>query len=234
MSRFSSKSAISAAILAVLCPAASYASDTVRYEDFRAVASPQVFSIMASGSSSQLNEDQARQIAAIIMEDGRLDEAEIDLIDEIISDSVRAITIRPSSGDAEKVVGSQSGAAKRVFLALMEDHYQGLYEAPDPAKGWEALVRQSLISSSAYKRVQYFLAPKALAAGKESTVENTYKPIREYISALFARHNQLPDETQLQDRSRWLIYSSVSLADMNMSDQLPDFLYSWARPQPAQ
>ncbi|WP_373489603.1 hypothetical protein [Parasphingorhabdus sp.] len=204
-------------------------------ENMRAIADRQVYAILANVRASsrfQLTEVEARQIADVMLADGKLDAHEIDLIDELSSSSVRAIQISPGGGGDDPVVlGTQSGPAKRVFDSLMTDYLDKFYDAGGPAKGWESLVRYSLTSETAYKRSQNFLAPKALAAGKQSNIANAYKPIREHISGLFARNNQLPkDEPKLNDRGRWLIHVSVKMADMDMSDQLPDYLYSWIRP----
>jgi len=218
--------------LAFLCPTTASAAESVPRHDGQALADPQVLAIIGTGSGVSLNEDQAKRIAAVIMADGKLDPVEIDLIDEIIAENIRAINIRPLSGDmAPKFIGTLSGARKQVFVDLLEGYYTELYEAEDAVRGWEALVRQSLISPSAYNRVSSFLLPKAQAAARESTIANTYKPARELLSGWYARHNALPAE--LQDRSRWLMYRGFEGADMNLSDQLPDFLYNWVKPQPA-
>lgn len=220
-------------IFALSC--AARAEQAATNEDDRALAGEQVFAILQNvraDSRGTLNELEARQIADAIRADGKLDALEIDLIDELSASSIRAIRIAPEKGNGEPVIlGTQSGPALRVFDELMTEHLTGLFGTDRTAQGWEALVRYSLTSQTAYKRCQNYLAPGALAAAKQSTVPNTYKPIREYVSGLYAHNNQLPqEEPALNDRGRWLIYMSVKLADIDMSDQLPDFLYSWIRP----
>lgn len=214
----------------------AHAEESAPAVDGRARADDRVLAIIATvrpSGRSGLSAQDVRQIGDIFNADGKLDPAEIDLMVELTADDLRVINIRPLSdaGDRVVAIGTQYGAAKTAFGELLAAHVARLYDAPDKAAAWEALVRHSRLSSATLGMVREFLTAKAFAAVSQSTVANVYKPARETIAGWSEQNKAIAPD--LQDAGSWLIHYAFAQADARNGGGLPDFLYDWSKPKSA-
>lgn len=206
-----------------------------RNTDGRAVASPAVIAVMTAAKARPQRVMQgidAAQIRDLLLQDGKLDEAEVDLLDELAAREIRAITVAPTTGKGpSEIVGTVSGDTMRVFEAVFEQRYRASWEARDPIAGWRDLLAEARRSNGSHSRVRAFLGTMAYAAARDSTPANTYEPVRKFISAIAARNEKLP----LPDRSlgRRIAWETMVDADNASRGSLPDFVYSWLKQPPA-
>lgn len=205
-----------------------------RDTDGRAVAAPAVVALITAAKARPrgvLLETDAARLGEILMQDRALDETEIDLLDELSTRRIRAITVSPASGKGpSEVTGTVSGATLRVFEAIFEQRYRASWEARDPVAGWRQILAEARRSDGSHSRVRAFLAGMARKAASDSTPANTYEPARKLISDISARNEKLP----LPDRTygRRLAWEAFVDADIHVQGRLPDFVYSWLRQPP--
>lgn len=204
------------------------------YGNGRALADPQVFAVIVAAQMQGryvLTADETQKIADLFMADGTLDANEADLADELLSDDVRAIDVAPLQGTAKSATtASLPNAARAPLEDLFARRYAAIYGSEPGKEQWQQLVVESRLSPGALNRVRAFLGTKADPAMKDSALANVYQPARTLISVWFARNGEIAPE--LQDSGRWLIYSVFDKANAGLDPKLPDYLYSWIRPQP--
>lgn len=202
--------------------------------DGRAVASPEVLAVISAAVSSPrrvLLGGDAVRIRDLVLADGKLDDAEFDLIDELSAHEIRAIRVSPASGRAEPFfTGTVSGDTLRVFEAMFEARYRANWDAKDPVKGWRELLREAMLSNGSHTRIRAFLGSITKPAAEGSTAANTYGPLRSFISAYSLRNEKLP----LPERTlgRRLAYEAMVDTDNMYRGSVPDFIYSWLKNPP--
>ena len=202
--------------------------------DGRATATPAVIAVVTAAKARPggvLLGPDAMRIRDLVNADGKLDETEIDLLDELAAPEIRAVTISPRTGSGPtEITGTVSGETLRVFEAVFEQQYRGWWDATDPVSGWRDLVRAAMRSNGAHSRVRKFLAARTQQAAQESTPANVYEPARRLVSVFTARNEQIamPDRTL----GRRLQYESFVDADIYVHGRLPDFIYSWLQQPP--
>lgn len=203
--------------------------------DGNALVDDQIFAVILQTrqrGTTLMNEAEVRKLTQTIIADGLLDANERDLIDELTVPRIRAINIMPLSDPSKLVVVGALSSAKHLLELPMEPYYAAIYGDGKTAKGWEELVRQSQISDGALERVRGFLANKTAAAAQASTVANVYEPARTLIKDWLAHNKAAAPE--LQDRGNWLIFQSFEKGDAATDGKLPDFIYNWTKPKPAE
>ena len=202
--------------------------------DGRARASAEVIAVIAAAKqrpSRVIQMMDAASIRDLVLMDGKLDDADIDLLDELTANTIRAVTISPlSGGGAPVVIGTVSGDAKRTLEAPFTQRYDALWDAKDPVAGWTGLLREARRSDSSHSRVRKFLGKKALEAAQSGTAPNAYGPAVKLVGAFSSRNEKLP----LPDRAlgRRLQYEAFVDADIAVDGRLPDFIYSWLKQPP--
>lgn len=202
--------------------------------DGRATAKAEILSVIAGAKQRParvLLVQDAANIRDLVLYDGKLDETEIDLLDELTASAIRAITISPASGGGEPVItGTVSGDTLRVLEAVFDQRYRTLWDAPDAVAGWTGLLREARRSDASHSRVRKFLAAMTTQAARDSTAANTYEPARKWVSAYASRNEKLP----LPERTlgRRLAYEAFVDGDLNVGGRLPDFVYSWLKQPP--
>lgn len=204
--------------------------------DGRATASREVIAVLTAATQRPprpLLGPDAIRIRDLVLADGKLDDAEFDLIDELSEHSIRTIRITPATGSSEPLfVGTASGETLRAFEAIFEQRYRAQWDAKDPVKGWTELLREAKISQASHGRIRRFLGTITIPAAQQSTVANTYAPARKFISDYALRNEKLP----LAERTlgRRLAYEAMVDADIYVRGALPEFIYSWLKNPPTQ
>lgn len=221
-------------IAAVLPLAGAHASETEPLNG-RAEATDAIMAVLVESRKraeiGPLIEAEAVEIRRLILADGKVDAAEDDLIRELVSPHVRAITISPRGGRGDAVVlGTQSGKPRAQLEGILLERYDRYWQDRNGA-GWKELVREAGKSKTDHDRILYHLAKPATDIALQSTAANAYKPVRDMISGIFGANNPLPAADQ--ERGRRLLYGIMVAVDANMAGELPDFLYNWIRPKPA-
>lgn len=198
--------------------------------DGRARASAEVIAVIVAAQRQPARVMQAADAARIrdlMLLDGRLDEAEIDLLDELTASAIRAITITPAKGGEPIVTGTVSGDTLRVLEAPLEQRYRAMWDAADPVSGWAALLREARRSDPSHGRVRKFLVTMTHPAARDSTAANTYEPARTLLSAFSRRNEQQPPADRTLGRR--LQYEAFVDGDYLVGGRLPDFLYAWLK-----
>lgn len=202
--------------------------------DGRATAKADVLSVIAASKQRParvLLGPDAANIRDLLLYDGKLDEPEIDLLDELTASAIRAITISPASGGGEPVVtGTVSGDTLRIFETVFDQRYRTMWDAPDAVAGWTALLREARRSDASHSRVRKFLAGMTTQAARDSTAANIYEPARKWVSAYASRNEKLPMPERTLGRR--LAYEAFVDGDFNVGGRLPDFIYSWLKQPP--
>ncbi|MDP3907784.1 hypothetical protein [Novosphingobium sp.] len=198
-------------------------------EDGRAVAAEAVIGIIVAAQlrpARFLQVEDAQRIRAVLLADGKLDDSEFDLLDELASGRIRAIMIRAASGKGQPAItGTVSGPTLAVFDAMFGQHYEASWQAADQVSGWAELVRQAKFSDSAHTRVRKFLAAKLLPAAKEVTPANASKPLITQLGLLIKRNGGLPEQDQAFGKR--LMFEAFSDVDAAMNGAIYDGIYSW-------
>lgn len=209
-----------------------------RNGDGRAVATPAVIAVIAAAKARPQRVMQgidAVQVRDLLLQDGKLDEPEIDLLDELSAREIRAIAVSPANGKGPaEFTGTVSGEAMRVFEAVFEQRYRAQWEAKDPVAGWAALVEEARRSNGSHSRIRQFLARIATEAAQASTPANTQEPMRKVLSGFFSRNGEkLP--LPVRTLGRRLQYEALVDADINTGGRLPDFFHDLLKqpPKPA-
>lgn len=183
--------------------------------------------------STLLNDTEVSRIRELLLADGKLDENERDVIDELTAGSVGAINTRLIGGDGKiTIIGTVSGPREAYLREAMNVHYAALYGEELTVAGWEELVGESRISDGALGRMRDFLGARALVAAKESTAANAWKPARTLLTEWSTKNREI--DPALQDRGRWLIHDGFEIADEATNNALPDFIYDWVNKPPAE
>lgn len=205
--------------------------------DGRATASPAIIAIIAAARQRPipipvLQPQDAEQIRSLVLADGKIDDAEFDLLDELASNTIRNIRISAPGGKGPEVVtAAVSGQPRRIFDTIFQQHYLTNWEAKDQAAGWTEIIRQAKFSDSAHSRVRKFLAKFALDAATTSNNANAYGPVTSLIIEFSKRNDKLPDVDRVIGRR--LMYEAFSDADAAQNGNLPDWLYTWLGKPPA-
>lgn len=197
--------------------------------DRRAEARPDVMAVIAEAKLRQpsgITTEDAAQIVDLILADKKFDAAEMDLLDELASSSIRTITITPLRKPGDPVlIGTASYGPQKEFYRAFSQHYQQAWTAKDQAAGWAELVRQAGLSESGHNRVRRFLGGLALEAAKASNAENRFAPTMTMISRMSVNSKALADADRVFAFK--LMYEAFSDADGTLNGALPDVLYQW-------
>ncbi len=201
--------------------------------DSRAVADPRIHALIRQARSVAPNGftvDSAKEVVAILLEDGKLDAGEFDLLDELTQGAIRAISIDQPGSKESTMVGTQSGTVQRVLCAPLDEQVRKLLAEPLVEANWAELVDRYEHSGSSAARVVSAL--QGLMAGKweASSISDAYEAYAATVSKLFGYSKALPADKQKS--ARWLLHRACSQHDRQRNDAVPDFLYNWVKPTP--
>lgn len=178
-----------------------------------------------------MNEADAKELAAAVRKDGKIDGDEADLLTEMTQSQFRSITVTPAitaSGVSEKVVlYPVSGNAKKVLQQVLNPLPDFAAEWAKPDHGWTLLVKDYKSSPEREAKVLAFVTEEMAKKWEVSNMGNGYKPLRDAIGKIYGLCNARDADA---DTGRTLLYRAVNTVDRNAKDAMPDFLYNWVRP----
>jgi hypothetical protein len=172
----------------------------------------------------------AKEVVTILLEDGRLDLAEYDLLDELTQPKIRAITIWASAGEETVMVGTQSGTVHKVLSEPLDNEARKLLGDSPTQANWAALVDRYEHSPSSAARTVTALQGLIAANWERSSMSDAYEAYSKMVTKLFDLSKALPAEKQKS--ARWLLNRACTQHDRLLKDQVPDFLYNWVKPSP--
>ena len=173
-------------------------------------------------------EANANELKAAINKDGKIDDAERDLLEEMTQSQFRSITVTQEGSSTAKVVSYPvSGNAKKVLQDTLNPPLN-LEDAWSKGNaGFNDIIKAYKKSPIEEARVTNFVSGKLAQAWEQSNMGNGYKPLRDMIGRLYGFSNSTGSDT---NTGRTILYKSMNQLDRNAKDSIPDFLYNWVRP----
>jgi hypothetical protein len=157
----------------------------------------------------QWDATSTRQLRDAVWADGKLDDGEQDLLEELTSPRFQTITVGP---------GINVYPAGGPYVKTL----QAAYLPPDlRAPGYENNL-QSLVDQPHTPAVAY-LYEDLYTVAEQSNIANRYKPVRDRLNVLVTASNKTTDPK----RTRALIHEAMTQVDKGGNDKLPDYLYNW-------
>jgi len=154
-------------------------------------------------------------LKAAILSDQVIDEGERDLLQELVQTPLRSISV------TDTVCYSASGACRHTLLEVLTTGMPELWQNG----GYSRLVAHAKEFPQRQSDVVFFVEQKLLPVWKESNRENAFKPIRGAIGELYSASDQL--------LGREILFQACQLLDQDAEHRMPDFLYKWVQPAPA-
>lgn len=175
-----------------------------------------------------LTERDAQELAAAIMADQVVDNAERDLLEEMTQSQFRNITVRPVE-DATRAVMTFPvvGNAKRVLRGVLNPELDLDAAWSKGASGWIEVITEFKRNGEQETRVIAYVERKLAEQWDASISSNGYKPIRDMIGKLYGYSNSAGADT---NTGRTILHRAMEQLDRNTSDGVPDFFYNWIRP----
>lgn len=169
------------------------------------------------------------ELKVAIMADGKVDDAERDLLEEMTQSQFRLITATLANSNPADDVKTYptAGSAKQVLLETLNPPLDLDKSWNGGMAGWHDIIREYKKSAANEPRVINFVAGKLMVRWKESNIGNGYKPLRDEIGRLYGFSNSAGSNT---NAGRTILYHSMKQVDQNEQDKVPDFLYNWVRP----
>ncbi|PIQ27184.1 hypothetical protein COW36_16660 [bacterium (Candidatus Blackallbacteria) CG17_big_fil_post_rev_8_21_14_2_50_48_46] len=176
-----------------------------------------------------LTEANAKELQTAINKDGKIDNAEQDLLSELTQSKIRAINIQSADSPANSVVfGTTSGKARALLQETQTPTAELDRLATQGADGIQALTKIYQRSPADADRVISALARKGLEAWDKSSVTNAYGPLTAMITSAYSGISKM--EGQDNSDARWMLHKAMQKIDQTKGDAVPDFLYNWVRP----
>lgn len=175
-----------------------------------------------------LTEKDANELKAAVNKDGKIDDGERDLLEEMTQSQFRNITVTQEGNINAKVMTFPTvGNAKKVLQDTINP-VLNLEEAWNNGNtGFNDIIKAYKKSPMEEARVTNFVADKLAKAWEQSNMGNGYKPLRDMIGRLYGFSNSAGSDT---NTGRTILYKSMNQIDRNAGDSIPDFLYNWVRP----
>lgn len=176
-----------------------------------------------------LTERDARELAAAIMADQAVDDAERDLLEEMTQSMFRSITVT-LAGDTARSVRTypSSGNAKRSLQGVLNPPLDFEAAWTKGASGWMEMCIEFKKGAQQEAGVVGFVEGKLAEQWEASNLGNGYKPIRDLIGKLYGYSNAAEADAKT---GRTILYRAMNQLDRSASDAVPDFLYNWTRPE---
>ncbi|MBK8373863.1 MAG: hypothetical protein IPL18_02945 [Sphingomonadales bacterium] len=177
------------------------------------------------------NEVDAKELAAAINKDSKVDPVEADLLREMTQSQFRSITVtpvKPVPGAGDKVtLYPVSGNAKKVLQNVLNPPLDLSVEWAKPDHSWQQLVTDYKSSAEREAKVLAFVTEEMAKKWEASNMGNGYKPLRDEIAKIYGLCNTPGGDA---NSGRTLLYRAMNSVDRNAKDAVPDFLYNWVRP----
>lgn len=221
-------------LAAILCPAVAvllaapaHAAIDGKVAGLNEVAFTALATIKKRNPGS-LTERDAQELAAAIMADEIVDDAERDLLEEMTQSQFRNITVTPT-GDASRraMTFPTVGNAKKVLQNVLNPQLDLDAAWAQAAVGWKDIIVEFKKSPAKEAGVVAFVQGKLAEQWEVSNLGNGYKPLRDMIAKLYGYSNSAGADTET---GRAILYRAMDQLDENASDGVPDFLYNWIRP----
>ena len=177
-------------------------------------------------SLSSLDVAGAREVAAAVALDGKVDSAERDLLEELTQRNVRTVSIGRGvapAGDQRVMLYPTSGEAQQVLVLAIDPALETAWAST--RHGWGELLAKA---GSDRAHVKRYLVTKLTEKANESNVANRYKPFRDLISELHVDAALAPGSDPAAARA--LLFEAAQETDRAVGGKLPDFLYNWVNP----
>lgn len=177
--------------------------------------------------------EEAKGLQSAILKDGVIDKAESQLIGELTQDSPHNVHIgAQKSADfnpQDLNLTSASGQAKQI-LGNLRTHPQELDRLWNGGKeGMDKLVKLYSGTPQAKGAVMRFVTSKFQQAWSQSSLGNGYAPLRDAIGRAYAATTS--EDPAVSKNGRQMLYDGTANLDRFAHDAIPDFLYSWLKPE---
>ena len=175
-----------------------------------------------------IDEKDAQELKRSLLADGKVDDQERELLDELLASRMQSITVS-ELGQSQKslVVFPVSGKAREVLMEVLHPPLDFAQEWEKGAAGYANIVESVKQNPPGEKAALAFLEQKLGESWHESSTANAYRPLRD-------RMNQCQDWAMKCSGNvplaRGLLYKAMLELDEKESDRIPDFLYQWIRP----
>lgn len=196
------------------------------------------------GNPSVMTEAEAHRLKAAVLKDGRIDDIERDLLEELVQTQFRSITITPATAPTSAtprivlLTGASplpakvtcypiSGNAKRVLVDVLRPALDLNAAWGQAGPGWQAIVREYKLGPVQEARVLTFVKAKLDEEWKKSNTGNGFKPYRDLVGRLYGYGSASGADAT---GTRTVLYKAANEHDKANGDKVPDFLYNWIRP----
>ncbi len=175
-------------------------------------------------------DSDAKALKQAILAEAGIDDAERDLLEEMVQSQFRSITITSANtASGHKLISYPvSGNAKQTLINTLSPPADLEAQWSNGQSGWAAIVAEHKKSSADAAGVMNFVQGKLALQWENSNMTNGYKPLRDQIAKLYAYSNSLPAGDGPLGRT--IVFNAMNQLDRNSRDQIPDFLYNWVRP----
>lgn len=189
--------------------------------------------IKARTPNGPLTDADATRIKTAILKDNKVDEAEADLLQEIMGGGGNIdVSAKKESGFSPSDIQfnkTASAGAKKILESIkpLDDKDIAALWNGGPA-GFAKLVDAYSTSSQNAEKITKFIGDEVLKTWDKSSLGNGYAPLRSLISSSTDNLGKLQGTQNEQGRK--MLHGGMAQADKKVNDAIPDFLYNWIRP----
>lgn len=175
-----------------------------------------------------MQELDALELKGAIMRDGKIDDAERDLLEELTHNLFRGITVTQAGSSTVRVIVYPTiGPARQALQNTLSPPLNLEAKWAQGAAGWNEIVANYRKGAIEENRVVNFVSAKLGLDWAASNMGNSYKPLRDRIAQLYGYSGTPGVDTT---NGRVILYKAMKKLDAEQSDRVPDFLYNWTRP----
>jgi hypothetical protein len=176
-----------------------------------------------------ITEASAKTLRKAIMQDGKIDAAEKDLLLELTQGTSKiSVKAQPSANFQPNNLSFSPATAKA------KESLQLLTKPVDLEKLWNSgpegmqqMVDLYDTSPALANSVKQFVAQKLFTAWSDSTILNGYKPIRDALSQSYDVMKNMGSDSLVSGRK--MLYESMKGIADYVGSAMPDFLYNWLK-----
>lgn len=213
---------------AILAPTPAHAVIDGQVAGLRADTFAALSAIKQRIRNGPMQELDALELKGAIMRDGKIDDAERDLLEEMTQSQFRGITVTQAGSSTTRViVYPTSGHAKMALQNTLSPPLNLEAKWAQGTAGWNEIVANYRKGAIEENRVVNFVAAKLGADWAASNMGNSYKPLRDRIAQLHGYSGTPGADTT---NGRVILYKAMKKLDAEQNDRVPDFLYNWTRP----
>jgi hypothetical protein len=169
------------------------------------------------------------QLRGMIMADGKIDDGERDLLEELTSPQFRAISVTPAGSSTKKQqVYPTGGPARKIFVNMLSPPLNLEAAWARGEAGWNELVAAYKNNPQESQRIIDFVSAKADVEWAKGSLGDGYKPLRDFVARL---HKMTGTPAADSIYGRQLISRAMEQSDMRAKGQIPDMIYNWVMPR---